>query len=154
MGLFTSHHGKNDFAGVVASALTRQTEDASINAGMEDTFTLSYEDALRKHARRPLAEELAQITEMAAAELDARRAAAAPAPTEEEAPLSVPVTKAASITLRMSKEESALLRKRAAVAGISVSAYIRSCIFEAEELRTQVKNALAELKLARVVRHG
>jgi hypothetical protein len=38
------------------------------------------------------------------------------------------------------------LRKRAADAGLSVSAYLRSCTFDAESLRAQVKDALARLR--------
>jgi len=56
--------------------------------------------------------------------------------------------KSASITIRMSQAECAQLRKRAAAANLSVSAYMRSCILEAEALRAQVKEALAELRAA------
>ena len=48
----------------------------------------------------------------------------------------------------MSKAECDQLRQRAAEARMSVSAYLRSCTFEAEALRAQVKEALAELKCA------
>jgi len=56
--------------------------------------------------------------------------------------------KCASITIRLSKEECDQLRRRASQAGLTVSAYLRSCTFEAETLRAQVKNALAELRTA------
>ena len=56
--------------------------------------------------------------------------------------------KSASITIRLSKAECAQLRKRAAQAGLTVSAYLRSCTFEAETLRTLVKDALAQLRPA------
>ena len=56
--------------------------------------------------------------------------------------------KSSSITIRLSKTECAQLRKRAAEAGVTVSAYLRSCTFEAESLRAQVKETLAELRLA------
>jgi len=56
--------------------------------------------------------------------------------------------KEASITIRMSKAECAQLRKRAAEAGLTVSAYMRSCTFEAESLRAMVKEALAQLRSA------
>ena len=56
--------------------------------------------------------------------------------------------KSASITLRMSSAECAQLRKRAAAANLSVSAYMRSCILDAEMLRAQVREALAELRAA------
>ena len=54
--------------------------------------------------------------------------------------------KCASITIRLSKAEGEQLRRRAAEAGLTVSAYLRSCTFEAEALRAQVKEVLAELR--------
>jgi hypothetical protein len=59
-----------------------------------------------------------------------------------------PDRKSASITIRMSHVECAQLRKRADQASLTVSAYMRSCILEAETLRAQVKEALAELRAA------
>ena len=40
------------------------------------------------------------------------------------------------------------MRERAAEAGLTVSAYLRSCVFEVEDLRAQVKQALAEMRSA------
>jgi hypothetical protein len=54
--------------------------------------------------------------------------------------------KAASVTIRLSKEECEQLHRRAAEAGLTVSAYLRSCTFEAESLRAMVKDTLAELR--------
>ncbi len=54
--------------------------------------------------------------------------------------------RSASVTLRLSRSECAQLKQRAAEAGLTVSAYIRSCTFEAEALRAQVKQALRELR--------
>ncbi len=54
----------------------------------------------------------------------------------------------ASITIRLSEAECARLRQRAAEAGLTVSAYLRSCVLEADALRAQVKQALAEIKAA------
>jgi hypothetical protein len=54
--------------------------------------------------------------------------------------------KSASVTIRLSESESAQLRTRAAESGLTVSAYLRSCTFEAEALRAQVKEALAQLR--------
>ena len=56
--------------------------------------------------------------------------------------------KSASITIRMSQAECAQLKQRAAQAGMTISAYLRSCTFEAEALRGQVKEALAQLHAA------
>ena len=54
--------------------------------------------------------------------------------------------KCASVTIRMSKAECAQLHKRAAEAGLTVSAYLRSCTFETESLRALVKDTLAQLR--------
>ena len=50
------------------------------------------------------------------------------------------------MTVRFSAEESARLRRRAAEAGLTLSAYLRSCTFEVESLRAQVKQTLAEMR--------
>lgn len=54
--------------------------------------------------------------------------------------------KSASVTIRMSPEEAAQLHRRAAEAGLTVSAYLRSCTFEAENLRALVKDTMAQLR--------
>jgi hypothetical protein len=56
--------------------------------------------------------------------------------------------KDSSITIRMSKAECAQLHRRAAEAGLTVSAYLRSCTFEAESLRAMVKDTMAQLRSA------
>jgi predicted DNA binding CopG/RHH family protein len=53
-----------------------------------------------------------------------------------------------SVTIRLSKAECARLHRRATEAGVTISAYMRSCTFEAETLRAQVKAVLVELKAA------
>jgi hypothetical protein len=71
--------------------------------------------------------------------------------TEAELPptkTSLQDRKAASVTIRVSAAECAQLRARAAESGLTVSAYLRSCIFEVEGLRAQVKDALAQLRSA------
>lgn len=55
--------------------------------------------------------------------------------------------KNASITIRMSNDDCDQLRQRAAEADMSVSAYLRSCAFEMESLRAQVKEAVAQMRL-------
>jgi hypothetical protein len=52
----------------------------------------------------------------------------------------------AIISVRLNEDESDRLRQRAAESGISVSAYMRSCMLEAEHLRAQVKAALLEMR--------
>jgi hypothetical protein len=54
--------------------------------------------------------------------------------------------KSTSITVRLSRAECLQLRTRAGEAGLTVSAYLRSCTFEAESLRALVKDTLAKLR--------
>ena len=56
--------------------------------------------------------------------------------------------KRASVTVRLTEGEYAQLQERATEAGMTVSGYLRSCTFEAESLRAQVKQTLAELRAA------
>jgi hypothetical protein len=57
-------------------------------------------------------------------------------------------SKTAGITIRLTQAERAQLRQRAAEAHLTVSDYLRSCIFEAESLRAQVKEALLQMRAA------
>jgi hypothetical protein len=61
--------------------------------------------------------------------------------------------KSASITIRLSEAECRQLRERAATAGLTVSAYLRSCTLEAESLRAMVKDTLAQLRSAPASEH-
>ena len=56
--------------------------------------------------------------------------------------------KTASVTIRMSEAECDQLHRRATEAGMTISAYLRSCSLEAEALRAQVKTVMAELRAA------
>jgi len=151
----------------------------------EDVASLSYERALRAHARyRPANRDLdcdsdcgdgsptpagnsgsgacldASIETGAAGALDAAGAidvlgafdAAGAAVAVDAAPKLQTGTaresdlRSASVTIRLSRAECTRLHQRAAEAGLTVSAYLRSCAIEAEALRAQVKQALAELK--------
>ena len=141
----------------------------------DDIATLSYESALRAHSRyrsseaglgggeNPLAQGASNILEMLredglvpATEPPAEGLSASPATTaaalpEANRPLFPPFErnlKDASITIRLSKAECAQLHHRAAEAGLTVSAYLRSCTFEAESLRAMVKETLAQLRSA------
>ena len=55
-----------------------------------------------------------------------------------------------TISVRLNEAEFATLRLRAMESGISVSAYMRSCVLEAEQLRAQVKQALHVMRTASV----
>jgi len=118
-----------DFAGALA-AFAAEAAAPSGDGLADDVTILSYESAVRAQAGFDLVE-------------------AAPLP-EENDPDQASRTgkKSASITIRMSHAECAQLRKRADAASLTVSAYMRSCILEAETLRAQVKEALAELRAA------
>jgi len=139
----------------------------------DDVATISYEQALQAHARyRPVDEyvpavnvpapkqtadsDSLRIREVSQEEigqgqnppfLKVREASHQAVP-----PSTVPSSararnlKCASITIRLSQAECAQLRTRAAEAGLSISAYLRSCTFEAEALRAEVKETLAQLR--------
>lgn len=150
------------FAGLLA-ALTSQKSSSAWNDHelADDVVSLSYENALRAHARYraedrddgsliqpPAADkspvdgyELAPAETVAAARAAAEPVAPAPPPARNR-------KKCASVTIRMSQEESAELHRRAAEASLTVSAYLRSCTFEAEKLRAMVKETMAQLKAA------
>jgi hypothetical protein len=138
--------------------------------GLEDDIaTLSYERALQAHARyRNPDQTAAQSADPGLAKVDelpstpstatpratVRSAAHSTAVPRPEADLSLKTPneqtlKSASITIRMSKAECAQLHRRAADAGLTVSAYLRSCTFEAESLRTMVKDTMAQLLVAK-----
>lgn len=50
------------------------------------------------------------------------------------------------VSLRLSDDELEQLRLRADESGINVSAYVRSCVMEAENLRSQVRHVMAEVR--------
>jgi len=137
--------------------------------GLEDDIaTLSYERALRAHSRyrnpdQPLARGVDPESVGFAGRPPEARATVLREPTTiptlaafsepETKPLrSTPFErnlKSASITIRLSKVECAQLHRRAADAGLTVSAYLRSCTFEAESLRAMVKDTMAQLRTAK-----
>jgi predicted DNA binding CopG/RHH family protein len=129
----------------------------------DDVATLSYEHALRTHVRYKPADPMdwasmqPATSKMGAS--SATQAASTPAVSNWSEHIEHPVTpfastvfdrnlKRASITIRLSKAECDQLHRRAAEAGLTVSAYLRSCTFEAEALRAQVKEVLTELRTA------
>lgn len=123
----------------------RSSAPSDLDALEPDMATLSYERALHTHARyRPAASGPAGGFEKPTSVPKAAGVAIRPAPP----PLPDQTGRCASVTFRMSKAECAQLQRRASEAGMTMSAYLRSCTFEAEALRAQVKQALAELKAA------
>ena len=159
------------FAGLLASLTAPTPRTAWNNDDLaEDVATLSYEHALRAHARYKPGDpgDPAMMTAGGPGAMQTKEAPggdraniantpplwAAPGWNEDAEPqiahdsftLIEGNKKCASITIRLSKTECDQLRKRAAQAGLTVSAYLRSCTFEAEALRAQVKDVLAELR--------
>ena len=152
------------FAGLLA-ALASPVPKTAWNTDdlADDVATLSYEHALRTHARYksvdPVDWASMQPAPFAPRETSATQAADTPAVSDWAEHAEHPATafastmfnrnlKRASITIRLSKTECDQLHRRAAEAGLTVSAYLRSCTFEAEALRAQVKEVLAELRSA------
>ncbi len=179
------------FAGLLAALASPAPKTAwNTDDLADDVATLSYENALRTHARykpdEPRDWGFAQAADLAAAQVkEASKAreerepeegrdfdsclSASPAtepapphwsedaeakPAHEASAMFDRNLKCASITIRLSKAECDQLKNRAAAAGLTVSAYLRSCTFEAEALRTQVKEALAEMRAAATTREA
>jgi len=124
----------------------------------DDIATLSYERALRTHARYRSTRDnvagpgrrgsTASFPESASSRNRRERNPAfadRPRPVRPSTALEKN-RKSQSITIRLNQEEGERLRERATEAGLTVSAYLRSCIFEAETLRAQVKEALVQLR--------
>ncbi len=158
------------FAGMLASLAAPAPKHAPAwndDDLADDVATLSYERALRTHSRYRSSElndrALTQIPDPEPMAFQAAYADATPssapmatrqAASTEPAVAREPSTaldrnlKRASITIRLSSAECAQLHKRAAEAELTVSAYLRSCTFEAESLRALVKDTLAQLQAA------
>jgi hypothetical protein len=154
------------FSGLLASLTSGAKDKADHTAAWcddelgDDVVTLSYERALRNHARyRPAdcgdlplpasAGDTVRNVKRTTPEIAAKNESVVAAQTG-----AAPQTasrrdlRTASVTLRLSDAECALVRQRAAEAELTVSAYLRSCVLEADALRAQVKEALAEMRKA------
>ena len=106
----------------------------------DDVATISYEQALRAHTRfNPLPQSPNAVKAERPATQGNLFAGLSFAREDVK-------RKSASVTVRMSGTECEQLRRRAAEAGITVSAYLRSCAFEVETLRAQVKDAVAQMR--------
>jgi len=146
----------SSFAGFLAALAEPAPKPANrwVDDGLaDDIATLSYENALRAHARYRAADPSdyspAQTAGPAPAhEADLRRRTAESTPAPVRSAAQERNMKRASITIRLSRAECIQLRQRAAEAGLTVSAYLRSCTFEAESLRALVKDTMAQLQSA------
>ncbi len=163
----------SSFAGLLASLTSPDPSPAAgwnIDDLADDVATLSYENALRTHARykpvmqgeRDLTPSLESQTcrSCGARRSNPAKSTQAKAQLVDSSLLNDPAgnsshahfmmnrsdRKCASITIRMSEGECEQLKKRAAEAGVTISAYLRSCTFEADSLRAEVKKTLAEMR--------
>lgn len=139
--------GETSFAGVLATMASSQEPGPawSDDELADDVATISYEQALRTHGRLRCEEGVPGALQDSVEEASGEAASQECEAASEQKPL-----KKASITIRMSAPECAQVRKRAAEAGLTVSAYLRSCTLEVETLRAQVKDALSQLRSSRV----
>ncbi len=151
----------SSFAGMLASLAVPPDPSAGVWGGdelAEDVAVLSYESALLAKARRPDFEavpgentgEWVGPGESEFSRSGPRQPVGLYAGSNPNSPAAASAAprKCASITIRLSEAESAQLRQRASEAGLTVSAYLRSCVFEVETLRAQVKQTVAELRTA------
>jgi len=139
-----------NFAGVLASLTAPNKESAERGSVWtdgelgDDVVTLSYEQALRNHARYRAGDR--EVRPKPAATETQFNDSTDPDPETAQHDQAARDLRTASVTIRLSKAERAQMHQRAAEAGLTVSAYLRSCVLEADALRAQVKEALAELK--------
>ena len=147
--LATPASTKSSFASLLAAlaepAVAAHDEDLLTN----DVATLSYEQALRSQVRSLRPDSGRMPEPPSPREFGKLRASDLSAAPRASGGLSAPRAgsrKSATITIRLSSIEYTQLHERATTAGLTASAYLRSCIFEAETLRAQVKEALLQLR--------
>jgi len=121
----------------------------------DDVATLSYEQALRSRSRpHPVphtadhkrALKSAPIPKHPIQPTVERTASGVTAGPPSTSGSQTSGRRCSSVTVRLSSPESEQLHLRAAEAGLNVSAYLRSCAFEVETLRAEVKATLAQLR--------
>jgi hypothetical protein len=133
------------FAGLLASLATSSKPSPSQwdDALADDIATITYEQALRPHLTyQPPPTD----PRSAAAEIEPAPPARSSGSGHSTSQPSKERLKTASITIRLSEAECEQLRQRAAEAGLTVSAYLRSCTLEVDSLRAQVKEALVQIR--------
>lgn len=149
---------QSQFAGLLATlAGPAPSEPApwADEALEDDVAVLSYEQALRAQTSRqaaaaPAPPARSESSQKQGAPSSCAKAATDSIPTPAVTPRSASAQelKKASVTVRMSQAECAQLHQRAAEAGLTISAYLRSCAFEVESLRSLVKETMAKLREA------
>jgi len=155
----------SSFAGFLAALTTPERDEpdrapAWIDEELgEDVATLSYEQALRTHARNKPDSRWDWNAAAPPETAEKRATPRAAEPAQDNQPPRMDTAadrdlRSASVTIRLSQAECKRLHERAAEAGLTVSAYLRSCTFEVEPLRAQVKDTLAELRAAEADKAG
>lgn len=158
------------FASPAKRPSVKSVEDAQDLDGLaDDVATISYEQALRSHSRTRTAEATGLTGSAGRASVDGDLPPRKPpqsvriaewVPESDAHPYQMseageqPASgvaardnrKGASVTIRLTQAERAQLHQRATEAGLTISSYLRSCVLEAETLRAQVKEALAQLR--------
>ncbi len=120
----------------------------------DDVAVFSYEQALRRQSpsfpTRPAAGHEADSASNHGPGIPPSRSATVPIPKEQSLSAAsaspAPGKRQSSVTIRLSAQENQQLHLRALEAGLTVSAYVRSCAFEVESLRAEVKATLAQLR--------
>jgi hypothetical protein len=136
----------DSFANFLAT-LTGKLQDEWDNSALaDDVATLTYDKALRQQCQSGIPQLPADSLLDGTPQPSERRSCSKKELSQRSRLNST--LKTASITIRLTAEEQAQLHERAAAAQLSVSAYLRSCIFEAEALRIQVREALSQLRAA------
>jgi hypothetical protein len=150
-----------NFAGILTDIAAKEKKPPTGDMDFleEDVACLSYEQALRSRTRfnspppstepRPCSDAVApkpQRLSNPESEIHdglkpSASLAAVPSPNRSD-------RRCSSVTVRLSARESEQLHLRAGEAGLTVSAYLRSCAFEVESLRAEVKSTLAQLRPA------
>jgi hypothetical protein len=145
------HKARNSFADLLASLTGKLQSDGWDDSALaDDVTTISYEQALRSARRARMPQETARPAPSLKTETGEVRSS----PARKTRSRAEKNHKAASITIRVTAGEHIQLHERAAAAQLSVSAYIRSCIFEAEALRAEVKEALAQIQSPQTTAKG
>ena len=117
----------------------------------DDVVSLSYEQALRSATRNRSLSPMPLCANSAGDTIPEQRVAQQKRVQSQAAdrrPSAHRMRMSSSVTIRLDEAEGKELRARAAEAGLTVSAYLRSCIFEVDDLRTQVKQTLAQMRTA------
>lgn len=120
-----------------ASEAAHDLDDVlEIGESADEISALSYEYALRMPVKK-------QVESVPVSTPDA-------SPATGKTAISLVATEKRKIrtSICLTTWENALLRQRAEENSLSVSAYVRACVFEVEALRTQVKQMMAQVRAA------